>query len=164
MKSVNPNIVVEGELGYIGTSSAIHSSVPPDLGALTTPDEARQFLEASAVDVLAPAVGTMHGMLKSMASGVEHKHLDIRRIAEIKAATGAFLTLHGGSGTAIAELVSGIQAGISIVHINTELRVAWRRGLEDALARYPDEIAPYHLLPSAYETVGAILAAGVSRK
>ena len=79
----------------------------------------------------------MHGMLTSMTSGKDRKHLDIHRIAEIKAATRTFLTLHGGSGTDVAELVSGIHAGIDIVHIKTELRLAWRRGLEDALANHP---------------------------
>jgi fructose-bisphosphate aldolase class II len=157
VKSINPEIIVEGEIGYIGTSSAIHSSIPPDLSPLTTAEEARQFVDATGVDVLAPAVGTMHGMLKSMTSGKDRKHLDIRGIAEIKAATRTFLTLHGGSGTDVAELVSGIHAGINIVHINTELRLAWRRGLEDALAKHPQEIAPYHLLPSAYEAVSEVV-------
>ncbi len=69
VKSINPDIIVEGEIGYIGTSSAIHSSVPLGISPLTTAQEAWQFVEATAVDVLAPAVGTMHGMLKSMASG-----------------------------------------------------------------------------------------------
>ena len=156
-KSINPEIIVEGEIGYIGTSSAIHSSIPPDLSPLTTAEEALKFVDATGVDVLAPAVGTMHGMLKSMTKGKERKHLDIHRIAEVKAATRTFLTLHGGSGTDVAELVSGIHAGINIVHINTELRLAWRRGLEDALAKHPQEIAPYHLLPSAYEAVSEVV-------
>jgi fructose-bisphosphate aldolase class II len=157
VKFINTEIVVEGEIGYIGTSSAIHSARPSDLSPLTTAEEARQFVDATSVDVLAPAVGTMHGMLRSMTSGKERKHLDIGRIAEIKAATRSFLTLHGGSGTAVAEVVSGISAGMNIVHINTELRLAWRRGLEDAFAKHPQEIAPYHLLPSAYAAVSEVV-------
>lgn len=157
VKSINPDIIVEGEIGYIGTSSAIHSSTPLGISPLTTAQEARQFVETTAIDVLAPAVGTMHGMLKSMASGQDCKHLDITKIAEIKRATGVFLTLHGGSGTDSTELVAGIQAGINVVHINTELRLAWRRGLEDALAKHPDEIAPYHLLSDAYEAVSEVV-------
>jgi len=157
VKSINAEILVEGEIGYIGTSSAIHSALPSDLSPLTTAEEARQFVDATSVDVLAPAVGTMHGMLRSMTSGKERKHLDIGSIAEIKAATRSFLTLHGGSGTEVAEVVSGISAGINVVHINTELRLAWRQGLEDAFAKHPQEIAPYHLLPSAYEVVSEVV-------
>jgi fructose-bisphosphate aldolase class II len=156
-KSVNPGILVEGEIGYIGASSTIHSSVPKDLSPLTTPEEAKQFVDATRVDLLAPALGTMHGMLESMVSGKENKHLNIPRIAEIKAATGIFLTLHGGSGTDTAEFVEGIHAGLNLIHINTELRVAWRRGLEQELAKKPDEVTPYHLLPGAYQAVSEVV-------
>jgi fructose/tagatose bisphosphate aldolase len=57
-------------------------------------------------------------------------------------AARVLLTLHGGSGTDDEDLRKAIAAGINIVHINTELRVAWRRGLEDALVKQPDEVVP----------------------
>ena len=62
-----------------------------------------------------------------MVRGEARKHLDIKRIAEIKKATGVPLTLHGGSGTEDEDFRKAIAAGINIVHINTELRVAWRQ-------------------------------------
>jgi fructose-bisphosphate aldolase, class II len=157
VKSINPDILVEAELGYIGASSTIHSSMPAELSPLTTPEQARQFVKATSIDLFAPAVGTMHGMLKSMVSGTERKHLDIGRIAEIKAATGVFLTLHGGSGTDTTEIVAGIRAGLNLVHINTELRLAWRQGIEQALAKSPDEVTPYRLLPIAYQKVSEVV-------
>ena len=40
-----------------------------------------------------------------------------------------------------------------MVHINTELRVAWRRGLEDSLAKQASEVVPYKILPFVVETV-----------
>ena len=157
VKSIHPGILVEGEIGYIGASSSIHTSVPKDLSPLTTAEEAKQFVDATAVDLLAPALGTMHGMLKSMLTGKESKHLNIARIAEIKAATGIFLTLHGGSGTNSAEFVEGIHAGLNLIHINTELRVAWRRGLEEELTMKSEEVTPYHLLPGAYRAVSEVV-------
>jgi len=99
IKSINPSIVVEGEVGYIGTSSEILEKAPEGSGSLTTPEDAKQFVDATGVDVLAPAVGNMHGLLRSMVRGEAKKHLDIKRIEAIKAATGVSLTLHGGSGT-----------------------------------------------------------------
>jgi len=63
IKSINDNIVVEGELGYIGSGSEIHDTVPESSLIFTKPDEAREFAEAAGVDVLAPAVGNMHGLL-----------------------------------------------------------------------------------------------------
>jgi fructose-bisphosphate aldolase class II len=65
--------------------------------------------------------------------------------------------LHGGSGTARNELAAGVEAGLNLIHINTELRVAWRRGIEQALAAKPDEVTPYHLLPEAYDNVAAVV-------
>ena len=50
-----------------------------------------------------------------------------------------------------------IAAGINIVHINTEVRVAWRRGLESGLAKQPDEIAPYKILPTAVDSVKQVV-------
>jgi fructose-bisphosphate aldolase class II len=91
----------------------------------------------------------MHGMLRSMVKGETKKRLDIKRIAEIKNATGVFLTLHGGSGTDDEDFLKAIAAGINIIHINTELRVAWRRGLENGLAKQKDKVVPYRILSSA---------------
>ena len=88
-----------------------------------------------------------------MVHGQTRKRLDIQRIAEIKNAAQVPLTLHGGSGTDDEDLRKAIAAGINIIHINTELRVAWRRGLEEGLAKRPDEVVPYKILPFAAESV-----------
>jgi len=159
IKSISPSTLVEGEIGYIGTSSAILDKTPEGLSPLTTPAEARQFIEATGADVLAPAVGNMHGLLKSMVRGEAEKRLDIERIAQIKQASGVFMTLHGGSGTNDEDFRRAIKAGMTIVHINTELRLAWRRGLEAALAKEPDEVAPYKILPGALDAVKRVVKA-----
>src|SRR5271155_6217813 len=77
IKSINPDCMVEGEIGYIGTSSDVIDKVPEGAGILTTPAEAKEFVTATGVDVLAPAVGNMHGLLQSMVSGKVQKRLDI---------------------------------------------------------------------------------------
>ena len=158
LKAINPAMLVEGEIGDIGTGSEIHESAPDLSKGLSTPEEARQFVEATGVDILAPAVGNMHGMLRSMVQGETKKHLDIGRIAAIKQAARVFLTLHGGSGTDDQDFRKAIAAGINIVHINTELRVAWRRGIENGLAAMPDEVVPYKILPTAVDSVKQVVA------
>jgi fructose-bisphosphate aldolase, class II len=159
LKSVNPAILVEGEIGNIGTGSEIHESAPDHSKDLTTPEEAKQFVESTGVDILAPAVGNSHGMLQSMVQGNVRKRLDVTRIREIKRASRSLLTLHGGSGTDDHDLEEAIAAGINIVHINSELRVAWRRGLEEAFAKNPREVVPYKLLPLAEESVKQVVLA-----
>jgi fructose-bisphosphate aldolase class II len=159
LKSVNPAILVEGEIGNIGTGSEIHESAPDQPKDLTTPEEAKQFVESTGVDILAPAVGNTHGMLQTMVQGSVRKRLDLKRIREIKRASKSLLTLHGGSGTEDHDLEDAIAAGINIIHINTELRVAWRRGLEEAFAKNPREVVPYKLLPIAEESVKEVVLA-----
>jgi len=157
IRSIDPSIVVEGEIGYIGSGSEILAEAPKGIGALSTPAEAREFVAATGVDVLAPAVGNMHGLLSSMVRGEAQKRLDIERIQAIKDQARVPMTLHGGSGTNDEDLRQAIKAGITIVHINTELRLAWRRGVEAALAAHPDEVTPYKLLSDAVEAVRRVV-------
>lgn len=159
LKSLNPEILIEGEIGDIGTGSEIHDSAPDRSKDLTTPEEAREYVESTGVDILAPAVGNMHGMLRTMVQGDVKKRLDLVRIREIKDACKSFLTLHGGSGTDDGDFQKAIAAGINIIHINTEVRVAWRRGLEEALAQRPGEVVPYKLLPTAEESIKQVVLA-----
>lgn len=157
IKAINPAILAEGEIGDIGTGSEIHEEAQDGLKSLTTPEEARQFVHATGIDALAPAVGNMHGMLKSMVQGTTKKHLNIERISQIKGATGVFLTLHGGSGTDDGDFRRAIAAGINIIHINTELRVAWRQSLEESLGKDPNEVAPYKILGPVVDSVKRVV-------
>jgi fructose-bisphosphate aldolase class II len=157
IKSINPAILVEGEIGWIGASSEILKEAPKGVGVLTSADEAKQFVKATNVDVLAPAVGNMHGLLQSMVRGETEKRLNIQRIEEIKAAAGIFMTLHGGSGTHDQDFQQAIKAGMTIVHVNTELRLAWRQSLDKSLRAHPEEVAPYKLLPEVVEAISGVV-------
>jgi fructose-bisphosphate aldolase, class II len=159
LKALRPDILVEGEIGDIGSGSEIHDAAPDLQKGLTSPAQAKQFLEETGIDTLAPAVGNMHGMLKSMVAGATRKRLDIDRIRAIKAETHALMTLHGGSGTDDNDFREAIAAGITVVHINTEVRLAWRRGLDEALAKEPNEIVPYKLLPPVGDAVKRVVTA-----
>ena len=158
VKSVNPDILVEGEIGYIGSSSELLKEIPAGAAVrpedLTTPEQAAEFVKRTGVDLLAPAVGNFHGLLGE-ASGPDAagKNLDIARIAAIKKAVNVPLVLHGGSGTSDADFREAINAGVSIIHINTELRLAWRKGMELGLRRKPDEVAPYKLYSFPLEAI-----------
>jgi fructose-bisphosphate aldolase class II len=162
LKAIHPSMLVEGEIGDIGSGSEIHETMSATGRKLTTPEEARQFVEATGIDILAPAVGSMHGMSRSMVSGESKQHLDIERIAAIRKAAGVPLTLHGGSGTDDDDFRKAITAGITIVHINTELRVAWRRSLEISLSAKSEEVVPYKILPPVVEAVSEVVKSRLS--
>lgn len=151
-RMVNPRIIVEGELGYIGTASEVLKKVPEGVQK-TTVKEAVRFVTETGVDMFAPAVGNVHGML---ASGKEPR-LDIPLIKSIKDAVKIPLVLHGASGNTDADIRAAIKAGIAVIHINTEIRRAWREKLEESLKRIPNEVAPYKLLAVGEEVMYGII-------
>ena len=144
----NPEILIEAELGFIGKSSKVWDDLPEGTGGsdemLTKPEVAREFVEKTGVDLFAPAVGNIHGMAKN--TNINYEKLDIERIKILREATGIPLVLHGGSGIKDEEFKAAIAAGISIIHINTEIRVAYKQALQKFFSENPDEIAPYKFL------------------
>lgn len=149
------DILVEGEIGYIGTSSKILAAIPEGVSFasedLTKPEEIQAFVEQTGVDLMAPAVGNFHGMFGG------GKKLDIPRIEALSKAAGVPLVLHGGSGTHNEDFVAAIAHGVGIVHINTEIRVAYRKALMIALQEDPDEIAPYKFLKGAVQAIQQVV-------
>jgi fructose-bisphosphate aldolase class II len=174
--------LIEAELGYIGQSSKVLDEIPAgiklDPASLTSPEQAKEFVARTGIDLFAPAVGNIHGMLR-----VGHDpRLDIKRVAEISAAltsvsqsfdvgqmsssgsqqssSSAFpLVLHGGSGTVDEDFTAAIHAGIAIVHISTELRVAYQKALKLTLQDNPEEVAPYKYLKPAVQAVEDVVFA-----
>jgi fructose-bisphosphate aldolase class II len=151
------DVLVEGELGYIGQSSKILDAIPEgvelDESMLTHAEEAKRFVTETGVDMLAPAVGNIHGMLRS---GTDPK-LNITRVKEISEATGVPLVLHGGSGNSKEDFRDAVASGVSVVHINTEIRVAYRDALKKSLQDNPDEVAPYKILKPAVAGVEKVV-------
>lgn len=156
-RATGRDVLVEGELGYIGQSSKILDAIPEGVelgeGSLTNPDDAKRFVAETGVDLLAPAVGNFHGMLRG---GVDPK-LNIQRVAAIRAAAGVPLVLHGGSGNSAEDFLSAIHSGVSIVHINTEIRLAYRDALKLTLQENPEEIAPYKILKPSVAAVEKVV-------
>lgn len=156
-KRVNKKIIVEGELGYIGRSSKVLKELPKGvkikLEDLPTAEETKRFVEETGVDMFAPAVGNIHGMF----SDAPNPNLNIERIKEIKEAVKIPLVLHGGSGISDDDFEAAIGAGISLIHISTELRVVWRKSLEKALKKNKDEIVPYKLMPEVLKEMEKVI-------
>lgn len=120
-------IPVEAELGKI-----------PDAGEsvnwedyYTDVEEARRFVAETGIDYLAISVGIVHGVIP----GIPQAPISIQRIREIKAATGIPLVLHGASGLSDREIQEARAAGIHKFNADTDLRHAFRAGLEAVFAQ-----------------------------
>lgn len=146
-------ILVEGELGFIGSGSQMLDEIPDGVSeeTQTKPEDAKMFVEETAVDLFAPSVGNVHGLVKT-----GNPQLNIERIKEIHKVVKVPLVLHGGSGISDEDMVKAIGAGISIIHINTELRSAYRKGLEKSLAS-SDELAPYKFMAEGVEEMKEVV-------
>ena len=148
------DILIEAELGFIGQSSKLLDAIPEGVSeaTMTKPEDAKYFVEQTGINLLAPSVGNIHGMVKS-----GNPRLDIKRIKEIRGACGVPLVLHGGSGIADEDFTNAIKAGISIIHINTEIRVAYKEALQKFLQDNPSEVAPYKILKPAVEAIEQVV-------
>lgn len=144
------DVLLEAELGFIGQSSKVLDKIPEGVSdeTMTSPVDAKRFVEETGVDMLAPSVGNIHGMV---IGGNPHLHKE--RVRMIKDAVKIPLVLHGGSGSTDEDFIECIKNGISIIHINTEIRLAYREALERSLSENKNEIAPYKYLPSAVEAI-----------
>jgi fructose-bisphosphate aldolase, class II len=144
--------LVEGELGFIGQSSKVLEEMPDGVSesTQTDPAQAKEYVEKTGIDLLAPSVGNVHGMVKS-----GNPKLNIERIRAIRDACGVPLVLHGGSGISDEDFKSAIDAGINIVHINTELRLAYKEGIEEGLKS--GEVAPYKFLAKGVEEMKKLI-------
>jgi fructose-bisphosphate aldolase class II len=146
--SESSEILIEGELGFIGTSSKILDEIPDGAvvkeDQMTKPSDAERFVRETGVDMLAPAVGNIHGMVRG-----GDPALNTVRVGEISKAISIPLVLHGASGNSADDIRKAIKAGVVIVHVNTELRIAYRGGLVKSLTENREELSPYKYLKPA---------------
>lgn len=150
------DILVEAEVGFIGKSSKLLDSIPDGVSeeTMTKPEDAKAFVDATGIDMLAPSIGNIHGIVRS-----GNPRLHPERVKEIREATGIPLVLHGGSGTMNEDFTACIKNGIDIVHINTEIRVAYRDGIKKFMQENPDEVAPYKFLRQGQQAVQTVVEA-----
>jgi len=104
------NATIEVELGEVGGKDGVHAP-----GVRTNPSDAKSFVEATGVDLLAVAVGTSHAMTTRNAT------LDFELITQLSKSAGVPLVLHGSSGVSDDDLQQAVRAGMRKVNIATHL-------------------------------------------
>ena len=166
-RSVNPEISVEGELGYLKGSSEVQQKIEISPADYSKPEEVADFVSRTGVDRMAIVFGNIHGMVKEVVTApplpgpakAGHETLDIEHFSKIVAAEPVpYYVLHGASGLKDEDVSAAIKAGITNVHFNTELRVAYRKGIEKVFQEKPNETTPYKYLGPAVEEVKKLVA------
>lgn len=149
--SVHFSVNVEGEIGALATQSSevLKKKVKIDPATLTTPEQAKRFVNLTEVDRLTVAVGTLHGIEPSG----RNPHIDIERLKEIAKVVRVPLTLHGGSGTPVGDIKKALPY-LSNIHINTDLRVAYTKGLRSEV---DDTTTPYKYLQPANDELRKVV-------
>jgi fructose-bisphosphate aldolase class II len=161
-------VSVEAELGrLVGIEDNVE--VNESQAALVVPEEAKEFVERTQVDFLAPAIGTSHGAFKFKGEA----KLDFDRLKKVKSLTNMPLVLHGASSVPeevvkLAEeygadfkgakgvpsniLETTVKFGINKVNTDTDLRMAFIAGLREFLKHNTTEFDPrkYFKTPKTY--------------
>lgn len=145
------DVLLEAELGYIGKSSKVLTELPDGL-TMTSVEDATRFVEQVKPDLLAPAVGNVHGMLKD----IPDPDLNEVRVGEISSAVKIPLVLHGASGNSKDDIQKCIKNGVAVVHVNTEIRVAYKEALIKH-AGESSEVAPYKYMKEVEEDVQKVV-------
>jgi fructose-bisphosphate aldolase, class II len=146
--------LVESEPHYFGGSSNLHKE-KIDYNEIkktfSTPDDMRNFVEATGIDTYAAAVGNLHGKYPVP------KKLDLDLLQRLRDANECNISLHGGSGTPGHYFQSAVRIGVSKININSDMRVAYRKTLEKVLRENPDEYAVVKLMNEVINEVQLVV-------
>ena len=117
---------VEAELGIVGSGGVLSDYLEDT--QYTDPVLAKKFVEDTAIDCLAVAVGNAHGHYAA------EPKLDIKRLNEINRLTGVPLALHGGSGIPDAQLKAAVINGVAKTNFGTDFMEAIYGGQRDYIS------------------------------
>lgn len=127
-------VSVEAELGHVFTSSlgGGEGRAPDDdqigeTDIYTDPKQAKDFVDATAVDCLAVAFGTVHGVY------LKEPKLDLDRVKKIYDEVKIPLVMHGGSGVEASDYRTAIEKGIAKINYYTYANQAGAAALRDYL-------------------------------
>jgi fructose-bisphosphate aldolase class II len=127
-------VCMEAEIGEVPKPDGAAFD-PADI-ALTTPEEAEAFVTATGVDLLAIALGSVHGLKDKSVS------LDLERLRAIRERVETPLVLHGSSGVNNSDIAAGVKLGLAKVNVATQLSKAFTGAVREALAADTELVDP----------------------
>jgi len=135
------DISVEGELGTVsGVEDQV--KVAEDEAALCDPNKAEQFVEMTGVDILAPAIGTAHGIYKTKNPKLDFDRLKVifdlfnNKQAEVP------LVIHGGTGLQPDVVKKLVALGGCKFNVSTDLKHTLLDATYEYISEHRDEYNP----------------------
>ncbi|MET4429339.1 class II fructose-bisphosphate aldolase [Mycolicibacterium sp. 624] len=123
---------VEAELGHIpGNEDIAHSHLSQEM---TDVDSAVRFATETGADLLAVAIGNVHGRYKSQPT------LNIDLLSALTERVSVPLSLHGTSGIPNDQILCALQHGIRKFNINTQLREIYFASAQQQFANTNDTV------------------------
>ena len=144
-------VSVEAEVGAIGGSE---DGVADELKYAKVEDALELALKTG-IDALAPALGSVHGLYKGT------PNLDFKRMKEISNKTNLPLVLHGGTGIYDEQIKEAIKCGICKINVNTELQIAWSKGVREFLVQDQNEYDPRKIIKAGEATMKKAIASKI---
>lgn len=138
VKMAYPNILVEAEVGPIGTekNQKQYTSIKDCIE-----------LSKTNIDLLAPAIGNKHGIYDGQ------PQLDYKLLKEINDAINIPLVLHGASGIEDRNIKECIKNGITKINFNTELQIAWSIEIKKYIEKNENVYDPRKIIKSGEEAL-----------
>ena len=135
------DLTVEGELGTVsGVEDQV--KVAENEAALCDPNKAEEFVEMTGVDILAPAIGTAHGIYKT-----ENPKLDFDRLKKIfdifnKKKATIPLVIHGGTGLKPDVVKKLVAMGGCKFNVSTDLKHTLLDAAYEYISQHRNEYNP----------------------
>ena len=153
-RSINPDMMIEAELGYLRGKSEIQKTVPISLSDFTKPLMALDFVNQTKIDRLAVVIGNIHGIVTD-----QEEKIDQDALRAIKhEIPNIHLVLHGASGLKDGDVRTAILNGITNIHINTECRIVYHDALIKTIQDNKLETTPYKYLGPSYKAMKDLVA------
>jgi ketose-bisphosphate aldolase len=134
-------VAVEAELGELPDGGP-DGNVDRSHAALTDPDQAAAFVEATGVDALAVSFGNVHTLEGAQAT------IDLERLAAVRACVAVPLVAHGGTAFPADAVPGAIEHGVAKFNVGTILKRSYLEALRGAAGNVSELTSPHALIGS----------------